>query len=152
MNPHPDAPRPARVPGRRPPPAPEGVDPRSGDTDELLVAAGRGDRDAFAAFYDRTSPAVFGLLRSVLPRSAEAERAAEAVYLQVWRTAADFDPLGGSAWSAVLSGARRFLTGPVHDRIRAARVQVTPGDLMDRPDRAPTGPDRPPPDPRGDPR
>jgi hypothetical protein len=40
----------------------------------LLQAAGRGDVDAFAAFYDRTASLVFALLRHAYGESAAAER------------------------------------------------------------------------------
>ena len=72
---------------------------------DLLRAAGCGDGDAFAALYDRTASVVFGLLQHTLGESA-AERAAVRVYVQVWRTAAAFDP-------AVMSGGA-FLMEAVH--------------------------------------
>lgn len=83
--------------------------------DELLVAAGRGDLGALAAFYDRTAPAVFGLLRAMLGAAPLAESAAERVYLQVWRTAPRFDPAGESAYALLLGAARRELVGRVRD-------------------------------------
>jgi DNA-directed RNA polymerase specialized sigma24 family protein len=58
----------------------------------LLHAAGRGDLDSFAAFYDRTAPVVFNLLQHVLGDSTAAERATVRVYVRVWRTASAFDP------------------------------------------------------------
>jgi hypothetical protein len=64
----------------------------------LLQAAGRGDFDAFASFYDRTAPGVFNHLHHVLGDTAAAERATVQVYVRVWRTAPTFDP-------AVMSGA-----------------------------------------------
>jgi RNA polymerase sigma-70 factor, ECF subfamily len=58
----------------------------------LLRAAGRGDFDSFAAFYDRNAPVVFNLLQHVLEDSTAAERATVRVYVRVWRTAPAFDP------------------------------------------------------------
>lgn len=89
--------------------------------DELLVAAGRGDLGALAAFYDRTAPAVLGLLRAVLGAAPQAERAAERVYLRVWRTAPRFDPAGGSAYALLLGAARRELVGRVRDIVADRR-------------------------------
>ena len=78
-------------------------------TDALLVAAGHGDVDAFAAFYDHTAATVFGLLRAGLGEQATAEQATQRVYLQLWRTAPRFDPSGRSAYSLLLITARRDL-------------------------------------------
>jgi RNA polymerase sigma-70 factor, ECF subfamily len=71
----------------------------------LLQAAGCGDADAFAAFYDRTASVVFGVLHHALGEAA-AERAMVRVYVRVWRTAHTFDP-------AVLAGGA-FLILTIH--------------------------------------
>lgn len=84
-------------------------------TDDLLVAAGRGDLDAYAAFYDQTAPVIFGLLRGGLGECDGAERATERVYLRLWRTAARFDPTGRSAYALLLCTARRELIGRLRD-------------------------------------
>ena len=72
----------------------------------LLRAAGNDDVDAFAAFYDRTAPAMFNLLRRELDEPA-AERATVRVYLGVWRTAAAFDPARMSGWTFLLHAVHR---------------------------------------------
>jgi len=79
--------------------------------DALLIAAGRGDLDAFATFYDRTAPVVFGLLRGVLGQPARAARATQRVYLQLWRDAPVFDATGPSAYATLLRTARREIAG-----------------------------------------
>jgi RNA polymerase sigma-70 factor, ECF subfamily len=76
------------------------------EVDELLQAAGRGDFDAFASFYDRTAPAVFNHLHHVLGDTAAAERATVRVYVRVWRTAPDFDPAMMSGASFLLRACR----------------------------------------------
>ena len=81
-------------------------------TDALLVAAGRGDLNAFAAFYDRTAQVVFGMLHGVLGHPARAERATEDVYLQLWRAAPEFDPVGCSAWAMLMVTTRRTAVVP----------------------------------------
>lgn len=73
----------------------------------LLCAAGRGDLDSFAAFYNRTAPVVFNLLQHVLGDSTAAERASVRVYVRVWRTASAFDPAvtsGGTYLMQTLQG------------------------------------------------
>ena len=73
--------------------------------DALLRAAGRGDVRALGAFYDRTAPTVYGLLRSILREQAPTERAIEQIYLHLWRYAPRFDPDLGSARSLLLRAA-----------------------------------------------
>ena len=90
-------------------------------TDELLTAAGRGSVLAFGAFYDRTSPAIFGFLRSALRESgstgATTEGLTKRVYVSVWREAPRFDPTVGTAFALLLSTARRELIIPAIERI-----------------------------------
>lgn len=110
-------PEPSRAhPDNRPtPPAdPVTAHPDGADPDALLVAAGRGDLDAFGAFYDRTAPVVFGMLRAVLGHTARVARLTADVYLQLWRTAPGFDPTVRSARATLLVTAHRALIGAVH--------------------------------------
>jgi RNA polymerase sigma-70 factor (ECF subfamily) len=72
----------------------------------LLQAAGAGDVNALAAFYERTASVVFNLLHGELGESDAAERATVRVYIHVWRTAPAFDP-------AMISGCA-FLMLAVH--------------------------------------
>lgn len=103
------------APTRRPPPRVcTGIDEIEVAT--LLAAAGRGDLCALGALYDRTAPLVFGLLRAVLGAES-ADRAAERVYLRVWRDAPRFDPERDSACTLLLTAARRELVRPVHDAV-----------------------------------
>lgn len=80
-------------------------------TDDLLVAAGRGDIRALAAFYDSTARPLYGFLRQALRGPEPAERAAAEVYLQIWRSAPQFDPRRCSAYSLLLLLARREVAG-----------------------------------------
>jgi len=86
--------------------------------DELLRLVARGDEQAFAALYDALSPRVFGLARRVLRDAAQAEEVAQEALVEVWRTAARFDPSRGSATSWVLTITHRRAV----DRVRAAQA------------------------------
>lgn len=73
----------------------------------LLVSAGRGDTVAFAELYDRTVPAVFNLVRSLLPDAVQAEQTTLEVYLQLWRVAMRYEPGDGDVVSLLMALAQR---------------------------------------------
>lgn len=84
---------------------------------ELLMAAGRGDQDAFARLYDATSARVNGLVTRLIVDRAQAEEITQEVYLEVWRTSPKFDADKGSALSWIFTLAHRRAV----DRIRSAQ-------------------------------
>lgn len=92
----------------------------------LLQRAGRGDTAAFAELYDRTAPAVYGLIRSVLPDVEQAEDATFEVYVQAWRAASQYDPGRDDASSLLMAAARRY----VLDRIRTAPSRAGTSGLL----------------------
>jgi RNA polymerase sigma-70 factor (ECF subfamily) len=96
-------------PGLSPVPAPV----RSAD--ELLVEIGRGNRQAFAAFYDLTAPRVYGVVRSVLRDPARSEEVTQEVMVELWRTAPRYDASMGSAltWATTIAHRRAV------DRVRS---------------------------------
>jgi RNA polymerase sigma-70 factor, ECF subfamily len=87
----------------------------SSDLDALLRRIARGDRDAFAAFYDHTKTRVYGLVTRVLRDSGYSEETTQEVYLEVWRTAAEYDSAKGSALAWLLTMAHRRAV----DRVRS---------------------------------
>ncbi|GIH29723.1 RNA polymerase sigma factor SigK [Acrocarpospora phusangensis] len=86
--------------------------------EELLGEVARGDEAAFERLYDRVGGQVFGLIRRVLRDRAQAEEVAQEVMVEVWRTAARFDPARGTALSWVLTMAHRRAV----DRVRSAQA------------------------------
>jgi RNA polymerase sigma-70 factor (ECF subfamily) len=86
---------------------------RSGD--ELLVALAAGDEAVFSELYDRVGGPLFGVVHRVLRDRSLAE---EVVLVEVWRTAARFDPDRGSVttWIMVM-GHRRAI-----DRVRSEQA------------------------------
>ncbi len=75
--------------------------------ESLMRRVARGDEAAFAALYDRTGAAVFGLARRVVRDPTRAEEVAQEVFLQVWQTATRFDAERGSAKTWILTLAHR---------------------------------------------
>lgn len=92
------------------------------DLNELLTRVGRGDEDAFAAIYDLLGAAVFGLARRVIRDPSRAEEVAQEVFIQVWQSAARFDPARGNAKSWLLTLAHRRAVDAVrHDQAATNR-------------------------------
>ena len=88
------------------------------DTERLLGLVASGDTSAFETVFDRWGGAVLGVVLQLLRDPAQAEEVAQEVMVEVWRTAARFDPARGSARAWVLTMARRRAI----DRIRAAQA------------------------------
>jgi RNA polymerase sigma-70 factor (ECF subfamily) len=89
-----------------------------GDLAALIGRVARGDEAAFAALYDRTSAAVFGLVRRVVRDPAQSEEVTQEVLLEIWRTASRFDPRQGSATTWLMTVAHRRAV----DRVRSAKA------------------------------
>lgn len=88
------------------------------DLAELLRLSARGDEQAFARLYDATAPRVHGLVLRVVRDPAQAEEVTQEVYLDIWRTAARFDPARGSAFAWLMTIGHRKAV----DRVRAAEA------------------------------
>jgi RNA polymerase sigma-70 factor (ECF subfamily) len=88
------------------------------ELDSLLRRVAQQDVDAFATFYDRTRARVFGLVTRVLRDPGYSEETTQDVYLQVWRTAGNYDPAAGSPLSWLLTLAHRRAV----DRVRAEQA------------------------------
>lgn len=88
------------------------------DADELLPLVAHGDQQAFEKLYGLVSGPVYGLVRRVLRDPAQSEEVVQEVLLELWRTAARYDPARGSALSWVLTLAHRRAV----DRVRSVRA------------------------------
>jgi RNA polymerase sigma-70 factor (ECF subfamily) len=85
------------------------------ELDLLLRRMADQDVEAFADFYDHTRARVFGLVTRVLRDPGYSEETTQDIYLQVWRSAGNYDPTAGSplAWLMTLAHRRAV------DRVRA---------------------------------
>ena len=88
------------------------------DLDVLLRRTARRDAEAFAEFYDATRARVYGLVTRVLRDRGYSEETTQEVYLQVWRSAASYDPASGTALAWLLTLAHRRAV----DRVRSEQA------------------------------
>jgi RNA polymerase sigma-70 factor, ECF subfamily len=91
------------------------------ELDALLRQVARQDADAFAAFYDQTRSRVFGMVTRVLRDPGYSEETTQDVYLQVWRSASNYDPSAGSPMAWLLTLAHRRAV----DRVRSEQAAST---------------------------
>jgi RNA polymerase sigma-70 factor, ECF subfamily len=90
----------------------------SDELDALLGRLARGDGTAFATVYDLTKTRVYGLVMRVLRDPGYSEETTQEVYLEVWRTASEYDSAKGSALAWLLTMAHRRAV----DRVRAEQA------------------------------
>jgi RNA polymerase sigma-70 factor (ECF subfamily) len=97
----------------------------------LLALVAGGDEQAFAELYQRVGAAVFGLVSRVVRDPAQSEEVTQEVFVELWRTAARFDPDRGAARSWIMTCAHRRAV----DRVRSAERSARRDDLAGRRDR-----------------
>jgi len=83
----------------------------------LLEKVAQGDQAAFSDLYDVLSPRVLGLIIRVLKDHSQSEEVTQEVFLEVWQTAARFDPNKGGAATWILTMAHRRAV----DRVRSSQ-------------------------------
>jgi RNA polymerase sigma-70 factor (ECF subfamily) len=110
-------------------PAAPGWPDTPGGVDRLLGRVARGDRDAFAAVYDRVAGSVYGLVHRMVGDPARAERVTGEVLTEVWRTAAEFSPANGSGISWIMTIARRRTVGHLRTARKSAGRRARRPDL-----------------------
>lgn len=84
------------------------------DADLLLGRTARGDERAFELLYDAVAAPVHGLARRVVRDPAMAEEVTQEVMIEVWRSAARYDPARGGAMAWIMTIAHRRAV----DRVR----------------------------------
>ena len=90
--------------------------PASTDT-ELLARVRNGDAAAFAEFYDRHAPLLFGIALKILQVSAEAEEAFQDACVTIWERA----PLAEAGGTLSLGWAVTIVRNRAIDRLRSGR-------------------------------
>ncbi|CAM3621611.1 RNA polymerase sigma factor SigK [Isoptericola cucumis] len=89
--------------------------PTTTPVDAALVACADGDPTTFGPVYDALAPVAYGTSLGVLRDPDHAAEVTQEVMVEVWQTAARFDPARASARTWVVTLARRRAV----DRVRA---------------------------------
>jgi RNA polymerase sigma-70 factor (ECF subfamily) len=107
--------------GATPFPGPASDDNRPAQLQDLLGAVSRGDERAYEVLYDQTSGWVLGIVLKVLRDPAQSEEVMQEVLLDIWRSAARFDPALGTGASWIMTLAHRRAV----DRVRSERSHAS---------------------------
>lgn len=110
------------------------------DQSALMLQVQRGDQVAFAALYDSLSSLVFGVVKRVVRDSSMSDEVTQEVFVEVWRTAARYDPARASVSTWVVTMARRRAVDRVRreqsQRNRIAALSEEPAPVVTEPDAA----------------
>jgi RNA polymerase sigma-70 factor (ECF subfamily) len=90
----------------------------------LLAQVARGDEQAFEAVYDLAAAQVLGIVRRVVRDPAQSEEVMQEVLLDIWRTAARFDPAAGSASAWMMTMAHRRAVDRVRSEQKSAEREL----------------------------
>jgi RNA polymerase sigma-70 factor (ECF subfamily) len=109
----------------------ESARPEGGEQylNDLLTRVARGDQAAFEAVYDTLAGPVYGLINRVVRDPAQSEEVSQEVLLEVWRTAARFDPAKGTAATWVMTIAHRRAVDRVRSATAAAAREVRSAEV-----------------------
>jgi len=84
----------------------------------LVGRVARGDEDAFSKLYDELSSLVYGIALRVVRDPSISEEVSQEVFVEVWRSAARFDPAKGNirSWVSTIAHQRAV------DRVRSVEA------------------------------
>ncbi|MFJ1582468.1 sigma factor [Streptomyces sp. NPDC088197] len=107
-------------------------DPGQGaDVRELLIRAGKGDRDAFDRLYPLLAPAAYGLAHCMTGDAVRAEELSREALVDVWRTAPRFDPAHADALTWAVTRVHRSLVGLLRSGRDTEAVRTDVGPTLD---------------------
>lgn len=97
-------------------------DERTAAQAALVAAMARGDKAALAALYDQLSGPLYSLAVRMLGDTAEAQDLTQDIFLQLWRTAASYEPGRGSVFSWAVTLTRNRAIDRIRMRQRRAEI------------------------------
>lgn len=101
------------------------------ELDRRLIETGRGDRQAFAELYERTSSKLYGVCLRMLRDRSEADEVLQEIYTTVWRRAASFDAAKAGAITWLIALARNKSIDRLRQRREAQSEDPFMLDVMD---------------------
>jgi len=99
---------------------------RSKELSALLARSGLGDRQAFAALYERTSAHLFAVVLRINKDRAQAEDVLQEVYVNVWRAAQSFDAAQSQPLTWLTSVARNRAIDSLRRKQTEPQTQPAP--------------------------
>lgn len=100
------------------------------DSTVLLKQISKGEREAFARFYDIHASLVYTFAVRILHQQADAEELVQDIFIQVWQKASTYSPQRGApeAWLITMTRSRAL------DRVRSKRRREQRVTLVDEPE------------------
>lgn len=106
--------------------------------EQLILAAARGETEAFGRLYDMFAPAVWQVVKRVVRDPRLSEDVTQEVFVQLWQNASKFDPERGSGRAFTLTLAHRRAVDAVRKEqtyrdasVRSAQLEPTAGPSPD---------------------
>ena len=99
-------------------PAGDFAPPAPATKEELLARVAHGDQSAFGELYDQIAPRVLGLVKRLLVDHSQSEEVTQEIFLEIWQSAARYEPTRGGASTWILTMAHRRAV----DRIRSSQA------------------------------
>jgi RNA polymerase sigma-70 factor (ECF subfamily) len=94
----------------------------------LLLQVGRGDREAFATFYDRYAGIIFSTALRVLNDATDAEDVTQEVFVMIWDKAAMYDPARGKPLTWAVTMTRNKAIDRIRSHQRRSRLREEAGN------------------------
>lgn len=110
-----------------------GIPSQLPDLAALIAAILRREEIALGQLYDATASKLYGLARTILGNTADAEEVVCDVYVQAWQSASSFNPERGSvlAWLLIICRSRSLdLLRQRRTRVQAVGAATAPAEEM----------------------
>ncbi len=94
---------------------------RADALESLLTAVAAGDRAAFRELYRRTAPKLYAIVRALIRNKERSDEILQDAFVRIWRNAARFDPVKGSAMTWLSTLTRRLAIDDLRRRVEPVR-------------------------------
>ena len=98
--------------------------------EELLLAAGRGDRQAFSRLYKLSASRLLAISLRILRQREPAEEVLQEAFITIWKKASQYRPERGRPLSWMGTIVRHRATDTLRSQAREPRVQANLDDVI----------------------